>query len=256
VLLAHGIASSADTFTIDTIDTNLVEYLSANGYDVWVLDWRGSIDLATAGDQNLDDVARHDLPAAIDQMKTVTGATDVQVVAHDVAGLALLMALLEGMSGVRSCVVSQAATHLPGVEVASELDIETLYEDQRLNRQTRGALPELLGSPHPSLVRHLATAAKAGHLVTADGEDTYVGHLERLALPITFVHGSENRLIRPEAMDMTVAALCEMNDDAFYKKHLMKGYGNTDCMFGADAAADVYPVILGHLEETNLGTES
>ena len=41
VILAHGLGVSSKIFTIDTIETNLTEYLVAHGYDVWLLDFQG-----------------------------------------------------------------------------------------------------------------------------------------------------------------------------------------------------------------------
>ena len=42
-MLSHGLGVSSRIFTIDTIDTNLAEYLVAAGYDVWALDYRASV---------------------------------------------------------------------------------------------------------------------------------------------------------------------------------------------------------------------
>ncbi|MBN9267383.1 MAG: hypothetical protein J0I75_22990, partial [Hyphomicrobium sp.] len=40
VLFTHGLGVSSLIYTIDTIDTNLVEYLVSAGYDCWLLDYR------------------------------------------------------------------------------------------------------------------------------------------------------------------------------------------------------------------------
>lgn len=39
--------------------------------------------------------------------------------------------------------------------------------------------------------RQLAEMVRAEHLVNADGEDVYLPNVERMAIPITFVHGAE-----------------------------------------------------------------
>src|SRR5205085_4050053 len=44
VMLAHGLGVSSRIFSMDTIDTNLTEYLVAAGYDVWLLDFRASVE--------------------------------------------------------------------------------------------------------------------------------------------------------------------------------------------------------------------
>ena len=112
VLLAHGLGSWSETFSIDTVESNLVEFLVANGYDVWLLDWRGSTELPYSSlPSTFDDVATQDWPAAVERVKTLTGAPAVQVVAHAEGAASFLMALGAGLTGVRSAVVSQMGTH-------------------------------------------------------------------------------------------------------------------------------------------------
>src|SRR5438034_949822 len=48
VLLVHGLGVSSRIFTVDTIATNLLEFLGSNGFDVWLLDCRVSIDLPSS----------------------------------------------------------------------------------------------------------------------------------------------------------------------------------------------------------------
>ena len=63
VVLTHGLGVSSLIFAIDTIATNLLEYLFEAGYDCWLLDYRSSIDLPSSGEPHTaDDVARYDYP--------------------------------------------------------------------------------------------------------------------------------------------------------------------------------------------------
>ena len=62
VILSHGLGVSSLIFSMDTIETNLLEYLYAHGYDVWLLDYRNSIELPAATLQaSGDDVATQGL---------------------------------------------------------------------------------------------------------------------------------------------------------------------------------------------------
>ena len=36
----------------------------------------------------------------------------------------------------------------------------------------------------------------------------------------------------------------------FYRRHEIPGYGHIDCIFGKNAATDVFPLIVDHLERT------
>jgi cholesterol oxidase len=91
---------------------------------------------------------------------------------------------------------------------------------------------------------------RTGHLVNAIGEDVYLPHLERLAIPIRFIHGAENACFLPESTELTHRILSEKNGAQFYDRQLIPNYGHIDCIFGKNAAQDVYPLILEHLEKS------
>jgi cholesterol oxidase len=91
-----------------------------------------------------------------------------------------------------------------------------LYEHDQLNEATHNALREMFGIANMSSFDHLGQMVRRGQLVAADGADVYLLHLERLAIPIAFIHGKENA--------------CFL------------------CIFGKNASRDVYPLIVKHLE--------
>ncbi len=127
-----------------------------------------------------------------------------------------------------------------------------LYEHDQLNNATHAAMHELFGVASIESFEHLTRMVRAGQLVDADGEDVYLPHVERLAIPITYIHGAENETWLPHATERTVAWLSEHNGPDRYRRHVIPHYGHIDCIFGKDAARDVYPLILAHLEETAL----
>ena len=116
VLLIHGSGVSSRIYSTDLIATNLVEYLCAAGYDVWLVDLRVSIEMPSVMvPTNVDKVAREDIPAAVAKIREVTGAAQIQALGHCFGGLTLSMSLLYGLQGVRSAVISQVSTHpVPG----------------------------------------------------------------------------------------------------------------------------------------------
>jgi cholesterol oxidase len=112
VLLAPGFGMSATSFLGDTVRQNLVEHLTGKGYDVWLFDYRASIDLPSAYTPfSVDDIAREDWPAAVAEVLRVTGAGSVQVVGHCAGSLSGMMALGAGLTGVRSAVFMQFTLH-------------------------------------------------------------------------------------------------------------------------------------------------
>lgn len=308
VILSHGLGVSSAIFSLDTIDTNLLEYLFAEQYDVWLFDYRASIDLPASHSQfTADDIALKDYPAGVDLVRRITGAASVQMVVHCFGSTTFFMAMLAGLQGVRSVVSSQVATHIVAPpltrlkvglhlpEVLESVGVESLtayvdrhadwknrlfdlaltyypidpderclspvchritfmyaplYEHAQLNALTHETLHETFGIANMRTFEHLALLTQTGHLVNADGENVYLPHLERLAIPITFIHGEQNACFLPESTAKTVAMLQEKNGADLYRRYVIPAYGHIDCIFGKNAAKDVYPLILRHLDET------
>lgn len=308
VMLVHGLGVSSLIFSIDTIDTNLVEYLVDKGFDVWLLDYRSSIGLPAAHTQySADVIAKDDLPRAVEEISATTGPEGIQVVAHCYGGTTFTMAMLAGMQGVRSAVISQMSAHvntpplvgfksgLRTPEALEKLGIRSLdaspgkperladrlldvalrlypvqfeeqcssnvcrritfmysllYEHDQLNEQTHDALGEMFGEATMTAFDGLAKMVRAGHITDAHGFDVYLPHLHRLAIPMRFIHGAENQCYLPESTARTLTALRAHNDPALYSRVVIPNYGHIDCIFGKNAAHDVYPHITEHLEKT------
>ena len=308
LILAHGLGVSSRIFSMDTIDTNLLEFLFVHGYDVWLLDYRSSIELAASKTSHTgDDVATKDYPAAVAKVRGVTGAESVQMLVHCFGSTTFFMAMLAGLKGVRSAVCSQVATHVkaPALtrlkaglhlpEVLGTLGVDsltayadthgdwqealfndilrlqpvafeercrssvchritflygTLYEHDQLNSATHENLHEMFGVAAIEALSHLALMVRKGHLVDARGNDVYLPHLQRLALPISFIHGAENGCYHPESTRLTYEKLRAANGD-LYSRHVIPSYGHIDCIYGKNAVQDVYPLMLAHLDKTN-----
>jgi cholesterol oxidase len=148
VMLVHGLGVASSIFSTDLIQTNMVEYLCANDYDVWLLDFRVSIELEAAKQQsNGDQVAQYDFSAAIKVIRKVTDRDSVQAIVHCYGATTFFMSMLAGLQHVRSIVCSQiacnvvvpAATtiktgiHLPSVLDKLGVDSLTAYVDSHEN---------------------------------------------------------------------------------------------------------------------------
>ena len=308
VILSHGLGVSSRIFSTDTIDTNLVEFLVAHGYDIWLLDYRASIALPASQQQSTgDEVATLDYPAAIATVQQLTGAKTVQMLVHCWGSTTFFMAMLAGQPNVRTIVCSQIANnviavpetrfkaglHTPGLlealgiksmtaYVAANSDWKAklfddalrlnpvafrelctnpvchritflyslLYEHAQLNTATHDAMHELFGIANIASLEHLALLVREQHLVSAAGKEVYMEHLDRLKLPICFIHGALNDCYLPVSTELTYNALCAAFGPELYERHVIPGYGHIDCIFGKSAAQDVYPYMLAHLEKT------
>jgi cholesterol oxidase len=305
VILSHGLGVSSLIFSTDTIETNLLEYLVAHGYDVWLLDYRASIDLpASLGQFSADEIATFDYPTAVDAVRKLTGAGSVQAVVHCFGSTTFGMAMLAGLKGVRSAVCSQAGPrrHSGGDEYQGGsapvvgAGLSRCRLAHRLHRRPRGLAEshsrqrsDPLSDPAGRTLRqpgvpphhvHLCVAVRArsaqhthprhtprdvrhrqcqragssrkdgqaGTVVDKNGNDTYMQHLDRMAIPMSFIHGAENACFLPESTQRTYDALRAANGTSLYERHVIPDYGHIDCIFGANAARDVYPFIVKHLD--------
>jgi cholesterol oxidase len=109
ILLAAGFGMSAASYLADTTEENLTEFLFANGYDVWLFDYRAGIELPSARnlDFTFDDIAKVDWRLAVAKVREVTQAGSVQLLGHCMGSMSIQMALLAGLEGVRAAVCSQ-----------------------------------------------------------------------------------------------------------------------------------------------------
>ncbi len=310
VLLVHDIATSSQIFALDTLETSLLEYLCAAGYDCWVLDYRASADLPYgAGAWQFDDVARFDLPAAVDRVQAITGHGRIQVVAQGVGGMVTMMAMIRGLSGIAALVGVQSGFDvvparlsqrmaafgrlarayamlgagavnplaLPQKGVARLLDgaaaalaatdaglsgesvvsprfaalFGALYNRDEVSMRTRAfGLPRLLGPVGLEALRHWGRILRRGHLVEANGGDSYQAGFASLNLPICLIHGSRNACLAPAGARQTYERLVAIHGRGRYEHHVIRDYGHLDSLIGSQADRDVFPIILKFLERT------
>lgn len=306
VVFVPGMGANSGLFSTDTIDTNALEYLYAEGFDVWLFDWRGSPMVPAAHTSFTGDtVAVQDYPAASAKIRELTGADEVDWIVHCVGSITFFMALLKGLEGVRSVVALQVATNPVApfmTKVKMDLKLPRLlekmgihfldaasYEDEsfggrlfdnalrlypvpkgercnsavchritflyslcwnhaQLNDLTHEAMHEMFGIADIKMMSHLADCASAEKLVGADGADIYMPHLDRLDLPITFLHGADNKVWVPKSTEVTYDLLRKEFGDANYRRIVFQGYGHLDPVFGKHAARDTYKAFLDHLD--------
>jgi cholesterol oxidase len=116
VIITPGTAMTALSYCIDTVPQNLVEFLVAQGFDLWLADWRTSPLLAAhQHPYTLDDVARYDWPAIVAEVRRRTQIQKLAVLAHCLSSPCFLLSLLRGYTDraqISCFVASQVALHL------------------------------------------------------------------------------------------------------------------------------------------------
>jgi pimeloyl-ACP methyl ester carboxylesterase len=133
VLITHGLTASSDMFVLPET-RNLVDVLLDAGFEPWLFDWRGSCRLPynEAGPSyTLDDVALHDVPAAVAAVRAQIGDRKLFVIAQCVGalsfGLAMAAGLVPGLSGV----IAQGVFLTPKMALGTRLRMSVLGEIAR-----------------------------------------------------------------------------------------------------------------------------
>ena len=127
VILVPGMGVNASSFATPSVDENLVEYLSRGttkaNRDVWLLDYRASFDSGHSMEPfSIDDISREDWPLALKRVLTEANKSNtgedaieqVQIIAHCIGSMTLLMGLLAGhidKQRIHSIISSQLTLH-------------------------------------------------------------------------------------------------------------------------------------------------
>ncbi len=126
-----------------------------------------------------------------------------------------------------------------------------VYDHDQLNDATHDALHEMFGVANMTTFKHISKMLDAGHAVSADGQESYLSQVDRIKIPIAFLHGANNRLFLPEGSEATFKLLSERNGPDLYVRHVVPGYAHMDCFLGKNAGRDVYPVVCAELDKHN-----
>lgn len=108
VLLVHGAGVRAELFR-PPLPRTLVDALLDDGWDVWMLNWRASIDLPSVP-WTLDDAAVFDHPAAVREVLRRTGADSLAAFVHCQGSTSFTMSAVAGLLPEVRTVVSNAAS--------------------------------------------------------------------------------------------------------------------------------------------------
>ena len=119
VLLVHPFAMNSACWGLDTIDCSMVEALAAQGYDIWLLDWRCSTSLKASNQTPVDrsmEAAADDIDAAIGLvLEKSAGASKVDIICMCAGSMATACSMLRAggtaAQSVRSICAISCFTH-------------------------------------------------------------------------------------------------------------------------------------------------
>jgi pimeloyl-ACP methyl ester carboxylesterase len=125
VLLVHGAGVRANIFRAP-VAANLVDVLLAEGYDVWLENWRASLDLPR-NQWTLDRAALYDHPRAVDTLLEHTGADAIKAVVHCQGSTSFMMAAVAGLLPKVTTIVSNAVSLHPVLPPLARWKIEYFH---------------------------------------------------------------------------------------------------------------------------------
>ena len=124
MLLVHGAGVRANIFRAP-VQTTLVDYLIDNGYDVWMENWRASIDLSP-NEWTLDQAALYDHPHAVKTVVKETGWGEIKSVIHCQGSTSFMMSAMAGLVPQVKTIVTNAVSLHPVVPKVTKVKMKLM----------------------------------------------------------------------------------------------------------------------------------
>jgi hypothetical protein len=131
-----------------------VDLLLDAGYDVWLENWRASIDLPPTR-WSIDQAALYDHPAAVDAVVAETGAEEIKAIVHCQGSTSFCLSAVTGLTPAVSTIVTNAVSLHPVVPREAWLKLQVAVP--LLARLTPFVNPQW-GVEAPSLLAKVLTA--------------------------------------------------------------------------------------------------
>lgn len=125
VLLVHGAGVRANIFRAP-VETTVVDALLAEGHDVWMENWRASIDFPP-NQWTLDRAAVYDHPLAVRTVLERTGSQRLKAVIHCQGSTSFMMSAMAGLLPEVTTIVTNAVSLHPVLPPLARLKIEAFH---------------------------------------------------------------------------------------------------------------------------------
>ena len=102
------------------VETTVVDYLIDHGYEVWLENWRASIDVKP-NQWSLDKAALYDHPEAVRTVVRETGRPEIKAIIHCQGSTSFMMSAVAGLVPQVKTIVSNAVSLHPVVPALSLL---------------------------------------------------------------------------------------------------------------------------------------
>ncbi len=126
VILVHGAGVRANIFNPPN-ETNLLDMLADEGYDVFLENWRASIELP-ANKWDLDLAAQNDHPAAVQKVCDLTGSDSCKAIIHCQGSTSFMISAVLGLVPQVKTIVTNAVSLHPIVPSWSRVKLDVVLE--------------------------------------------------------------------------------------------------------------------------------
>lgn len=154
VLLVHGAGVRANLYMPPT-ETTFVDYLIEHGYDVWLENWRASIDFPP-NPWTLDQAALYDHPEAVKTVAAETGCNEMKAVIHCQGSTSFTMSAVAGLVPQVTTIVSNAVSLHPVLPLWSMFKLKVFIPP---TEKLTPYLNPQWGISAPTFIAKLITAA-------------------------------------------------------------------------------------------------
>lgn len=124
VMLVHGAGVRANIFNPPT-PKNIITALAEEGYDVWLENWRGSIEFAP-NQWDLDQAGLYDHPVAVKKVVELTGAKKIKTIIHCQGSTSFMISAALGLVPEVELIISNAVSLHPVIPGFSKFKITKL----------------------------------------------------------------------------------------------------------------------------------
>ncbi|KAK1324185.1 Long-chain-alcohol oxidase FAO1 [Acorus calamus] len=219
VLLLNG--HSTESFYLPTEPRDLVRTLLDEGYETWLLQPRLH-PLHPSNDFTIEDIGKFDVPAGKNKILPMFENSNDNLRQRILKSIARLIPRYE------RCTCDEC-------EVFSGIFGNTFWHENVspslhwwLNKQCLPRLP-MPGFPH------LRKICIAGFIVNSNGENSYLVHPERMALPTLYVSGGRSLLVTPEMSHLANKYMRLHQPSFLHKRVVVEGFGHSDLLMGEES---------------------
>jgi len=293
VLLCHGINTNGRNMDLDARHS-VARWFAAHGREAWTISLRpvgtyygkeGGKTPLSKPTYGLDELVEQDIPTAVDYVRKVTGAPQIDYVGHSLGGIVVYGYLGRGGQGIGSAVIlgspmrldfgGPADQLLP--QIAGMLSVDwaiPLKALSPLGIPMADLVPEnaqelLLFNPENTtqesmkklamegaedvsidLLQQLARMFKSGELKSRDGTRDYRLALGSVTTPVLVVAGKRDRLATVPAVKAGYLALGGPKEWKLMgvENGARADYGHMDLVLGERADTELWPAMLDFFE--------